>query len=83
MHSLSAVDLNLVVALHALLEERSVTRAAARIGLSQPAVSHALSRLRAQFDDPSMAAGCLREIRVEPQLKQRPVLVQSGDDPRV
>ena len=38
---------------------------------------------RAQFDDPSMAAGCLREIRVEPQLKQRPVLLQSGDDPRV
>lgn len=52
MHSLSAVDLNLVVALHALLEERSVTRAAVRLGLSQPAVSHALSRLRTQFDDP-------------------------------
>ncbi len=52
MHSLSAVDLNLVVALHALLEEVSVTGAARRVGLSQPAMSHALSRLRAHFGDP-------------------------------
>jgi DNA-binding transcriptional LysR family regulator len=52
MHGLAAVDLNLVHALHALLEERSVTRAAARVGLSQPAMSHALSRLREHFGDP-------------------------------
>ena len=52
MHSLAAVDLNLVVALHALREERSVTAAARRVGLSQPAMSHALARLRAHFDDP-------------------------------
>ncbi len=47
-----AFDLNLLVALDALLEERSVTRAARRVGLSQPAMSHALARLRAELDDP-------------------------------
>jgi DNA-binding transcriptional LysR family regulator len=52
MHGLGAIDLNLVHALHALLEERSVTRAAARVGLSQPAMSHALARLREHFGDP-------------------------------
>lgn len=52
MHTLAAVDLNLVVSLHALLEERSVSRAARRVGLSQPAMSHALGRLRVYFDDP-------------------------------
>jgi DNA-binding transcriptional LysR family regulator len=49
---LAGVDLNLVVALHALLEERSVTAAARRVGLSQPAMSHALGRLRVHFSDP-------------------------------
>jgi DNA-binding transcriptional LysR family regulator len=50
--NLSAVDLNLLVALRALLTERSVTAAAQRLGLSQPATSHALSRLRDLFADP-------------------------------
>jgi len=45
------VDLNLLKAFDALMTERAVTRAAARIGLSQPAMSHALSRLRALFAD--------------------------------
>ncbi|MFB7718948.1 MULTISPECIES: LysR family transcriptional regulator [unclassified Nocardia] len=44
-------DLNLLVALHALLEERHVSRAAARIGVSQPAASAMLARLRRHFDD--------------------------------
>jgi len=48
----TAVDLNLLVALDALLTERSVTRAGGRIGLSQPAMSAALARLRALFADP-------------------------------
>ncbi len=52
MNALAGMDLNLVVALHALLEERHVTRAAKRVGLSQPAMSHALARLRAHYDDP-------------------------------
>ena len=46
-----AVDLNLLKAFDALMSERAVTRAASRIGLSQPAMSHALSRLRGLFSD--------------------------------
>ncbi|HTV30939.1 MAG TPA: LysR family transcriptional regulator [Xanthobacteraceae bacterium] len=46
-----AVDLNLLKAFDALQAERAVTRAASRIGLSQPAMSHALSRLRDLFSD--------------------------------
>jgi DNA-binding transcriptional LysR family regulator len=46
-----AVDLNLLKAFDALIRERAVTRAAGRIGLSQPAMSHALSRLRSLFAD--------------------------------
>ncbi len=49
---LSAVDLNLLVALDALLAERNVTRAAARLRRTQPATSHALARLRDLFGDP-------------------------------
>ena len=48
---IATVDLNLLVALDALLPERSVTHAGRRIGLSQPAMSHALSRLRSLFAD--------------------------------
>ncbi|HEV2544504.1 MAG TPA: LysR family transcriptional regulator [Methylobacterium sp.] len=48
---LSRLDLNLLVALDALLTERSVTRAAGRIGISQSAMSHALGRLRTAFSD--------------------------------
>lgn len=49
---LSAIDLNILVALDAILTERNVTRAAARIGRSQPATSHALRRARELFHDP-------------------------------
>ncbi|GAA5119877.1 LysR family transcriptional regulator [Pseudonocardia adelaidensis] len=48
---LANLDLNLLVALRELLRERNVTRAAARIGVSQPAASASLSRLRRHFDD--------------------------------
>ncbi len=49
--NLANVDLNLLVSLHALLEERSVTAAADRVGLSQPAMSHALRRIRRLLGD--------------------------------
>src|SRR5690349_24082239 len=48
---LEGVDLNLLPPLAALLEERHVTRAAERSGLSQPAMSRALARLRQLLDD--------------------------------
>lgn len=50
-----ALDLNLIVSLDALLQERSVTRAAQRLGLSQPTLSAALARLRRHFDDELLA----------------------------
>ena len=46
------LDLNLLKTLDALLDERSVTRAAERLSLTQPAVSGMLTRLREGFDDP-------------------------------
>ncbi|MEU2349549.1 LysR family transcriptional regulator [Modestobacter sp. NPDC049651] len=48
---LPSLDLNLLIVLHALLEERNVTRAGERVGLSQPGTSAALARLRRHFDD--------------------------------
>ncbi len=50
--NLSAIDTNLLVALHALLQEASVTRAAQRLGIGQPAMSRLLARLRDHFKDP-------------------------------
>jgi DNA-binding transcriptional LysR family regulator len=49
---LRAMDLNLLVALRALLDERHVSRASEMAGLSQPAMSRALQRLRVMFEDP-------------------------------
>ena len=46
-----AFDLNLLIVFDAVMQERSVTRAGQRIGLSQPAMSHALSRLRHMLKD--------------------------------
>lgn len=48
---LANIDLNMLVALDALLAERSVTRAAQRLGLTQPTLSATLARLRRHFDD--------------------------------
>ena len=55
--NLGRLDLNLLVALDALLTERSVTRAAARVGLGQSAMSHNLARLRALFGDELLTRG--------------------------
>ena len=49
---LHQLDLNLLLALDALISLKSVTRAAEKLFISQPAMSHALNRLRAFFDDP-------------------------------
>src|SRR6476619_1037352 len=49
---LASIDLNLLVALDALLDTRSVGGAARRIGRSQPAMSHALAKLRDLMADP-------------------------------
>src|SRR4051794_32625238 len=49
---MEATDLALLVTLDALLQEGSVTRAARRVGLSTPAMSHALARIRDRLGDP-------------------------------
>jgi len=66
--NLRSVDLNLLVALDALLTEQHVSRAASRIGLSQPAMSNALGRLRLIFHDDLFvrtASGMLPTPRAE------------------
>ncbi len=52
----NGLDLNLLLALQVLLEERSVTRAARRLNISQPAMSAALNRLRDYFQDDILVA---------------------------
>ena len=55
MASVSSIDLNLLIALGALLEERNLTRAGEKTNMSQPAMSGALARLRRHFDDELLA----------------------------
>ncbi len=50
--NLANFDLNLLIVFHAIYNEKSLTRAGQRLSLSQPAVSHALGRLRNAFDNP-------------------------------
>jgi DNA-binding transcriptional LysR family regulator len=72
------LDLNLLQPLHALLEERHVTRAARRSCLSQPAMSRALERLREMFGDPLLVRsgrGYERTVRGERVLRELEFLV--------
>ncbi|MFS2323996.1 LysR substrate-binding domain-containing protein [Brucella sp. H1_1004] len=65
-NNLRNVDLNLLVILDVLLTERHVSRAAVRLNMSQPAVSHALARLRDLLDDPLLVregAGLVPSIK--------------------
>lgn len=57
MNNLRAIDLNLLVVLEVLLTERHVSRAAQQLHMSQPAVSHALNRLRYLLDDELLVRG--------------------------
>lgn len=50
-------DLNLLISLYALLEERHISRAAQRVGITQPGMSRALNRLRKEFRDPLLVKG--------------------------
>src|SRR4051812_12869203 len=80
--NLSSLDLNLLVALEALLKEASVSRAAMRIGLSQPATSHALARLRDILRDPLLVrVGTRMELTLRAQALRGP-LAQALDQVR-
>ncbi|MBC2665492.1 LysR family transcriptional regulator [Novosphingobium flavum] len=70
------LDLNLLVALDALLEEASVTRAAKRLHLSQPAASAALRRLRGWFGDPLLIQHGKRLMLTPYALRLRPQLAE-------
>jgi len=80
--NLNSLDLNLLVALEALLREASVSRAAMRIGLSQPATSHALQRLRDLIGDPLLVrTGARMELTPRAQALRGP-LAQALDQIR-
>jgi len=80
--NLSALDLNLLVALDALLRDANVSRAALRIGLSQPAASHALQRLREVLGDPLLVrVGARMELTPRAQGLRGP-LAQALDQVR-
>src|SRR5216683_3238540 len=80
--NLAALDLNLLVALDALLLEANVSRAAMRIGLSQPAASHALQRLREVLGDPLLVrVGARMELTPRAQALRGP-LAQALDQVR-
>ena len=69
-------DLQLLRCFEALMMERSVSRAAVKLDLSQPAMGHALRRLRTLFDDPLLARGregmtpTGRALSLEPQVRE-------------
>ena len=80
--NLAVLDLNLLVALDALLREANVSRAAMRIGLSQPAASHALQRLREVLGDPLLVrTGARMELTPRAQALRGP-LAQALDQVR-
>ena len=77
--NLTSLDLNLLVALDALLREGNVSRAALRIGLSQPAASHALQRLRDLIGDPLLVRNGARMELTPRALTLRAPLAQALD----
>lgn len=76
----NGLDLNLLLALQVLLEERNVTRAARRLNISQPAMSAALARLRTYFqDDILMAQGKQMVPTAQAQALAAPVRRMLGE----
>lgn len=72
--NLASLDLNLLVALEALLEESSVGQAADKVSLSQPAMSHALKRLRVLLGDPLLVrAGARMQLTARAETLRHPV----------
>jgi DNA-binding transcriptional LysR family regulator len=63
---ITGLDLNLLTVLDAVLHERNVTAAGRRIGLSQPATSSALRRLRVHFDDPLLVRSAGNQFVLTP-----------------
>ena len=73
MHN-GRIDLNLLEYLDVLLRERNVTKAASHLGLSQPAMSNGLGRLRVMFDDPLLVRTSDGMTPTERALELQPVI---------
>jgi len=73
MHN-GRIDLNLLEYLDILLRERNVTKAASHLGLSQPAMSNGLGRLRVMFDDPLLVRTSDGMTPTERALELQPVI---------
>jgi len=69
LHSMESRDLGLLLTLDALLQEANVTNAARRLGLSTPATSHALARIRERLGDP-MLVRTGRTMTLTPRAEQ-------------
>lgn len=78
--NLRTVDLNLLVALEALLAECNVSRAAEKLGMTQSTLSHALQRLRVVFGDPLLKRGSRGMEPTERALALREPLKQTLAD---
>ena len=74
------MDLNLLTTLNALIGERSVSRAAERLDLSQPAVSNALRRLRQLLDDPLLVRSGNNMVPTPRALEIQPVVQRALDE---
>jgi DNA-binding transcriptional LysR family regulator len=72
--NIERIDLNLLVYLDVLLREQNVTNAASQLGLSQPALSNGLRRLRTLFDDPLLVRTSEGMIPTERALQLQPVI---------
>jgi DNA-binding transcriptional LysR family regulator len=72
--NIARVDLNLLVYLDVLLRERNVTRAAEELGISQPAMSNSLRRLRDLFDDPLLVRTSDGMIPTDRALELQPLV---------
>lgn len=75
--NISTIDLNLLTAFEALAQERNVSRAAADVGITQPAMSNALARLRVLFNDPLLVrAG--RTMVLTPRAREAEELIRQA-----
>ena len=75
--NLAAIDLNLLVVLHAVLEEGSAAAAAKRLHVTPPAISNALARLRALLDDPLFVRSGRGLVPTPRALELAPVLART------
>ena len=73
---LAKIDLNLLVALHILIEEGSVSKAASKLSITQPAMSKTLGRLRETFDDPLLVEA---RRKVQKQLQREEERLRKRD----